>query len=233
MADRFSDTLGKQLFVWSGWVFTVGGTIGSFVLGQANAWIGWLAVLDGYSCPDRPLLCISPAEPRVGGPVREAGRPTPGKPRTETQRSPTRPCEPNPRTGRTSIAYGCRCQTGHARRLCTSHGAVRGGCRRSSPAIVRSSDKAIYAVAKIAEAVSPTLREERFIHPGPDRRGVANELCGHGRPPNTRPDSRHRLLPAIGVVIWRGTGDRTVGYCGRSQRTNGLHHSPGVRCRMV
>jgi hypothetical protein len=48
MADRLYDALGKQLFVWSGWVFTVGGAIGSFVLGQANAWIGWLAILTGF-----------------------------------------------------------------------------------------------------------------------------------------------------------------------------------------
>ena len=47
MADRFWEVLGKQLFVWSGWVFTVGGAIGSFVLGDAYAWIGWLAVLAG------------------------------------------------------------------------------------------------------------------------------------------------------------------------------------------
>ena len=47
MADRYSDVLGKQLFVWSGWVFKVGGAIGSFVLGQGFAWIGWLAVLTG------------------------------------------------------------------------------------------------------------------------------------------------------------------------------------------
>ena len=47
MADRFSDAIGKHLLVWSGWVFTVGGAVGSFVLGQANAWIGWLAALTG------------------------------------------------------------------------------------------------------------------------------------------------------------------------------------------
>jgi hypothetical protein len=47
MADSFFDTLGKHLFIWSGWVFTVGGAVGSFVLGQANAWIGWLAICTG------------------------------------------------------------------------------------------------------------------------------------------------------------------------------------------
>jgi hypothetical protein len=47
MKDRFFDVLGKQLFAWSGWVFTVGGAVGSFVLGQAYAWIGWLSVLAG------------------------------------------------------------------------------------------------------------------------------------------------------------------------------------------
>jgi hypothetical protein len=47
MAGRFSDALGKQIFVWSGWVFTVFGAVGSFVLGQANAWIGWLVVGTG------------------------------------------------------------------------------------------------------------------------------------------------------------------------------------------
>lgn len=47
MAERFAEALGKQLFIWSGWVFTVGGAIGSFVLGQAYAWIGWLFVAVG------------------------------------------------------------------------------------------------------------------------------------------------------------------------------------------
>ncbi len=47
MADRFWDGFGKQLIFWAAWVFTVGGAIGSFVLGQAYAWIGWLAVLTG------------------------------------------------------------------------------------------------------------------------------------------------------------------------------------------
>lgn len=47
MVERFSNSLGKHLFVASGWVFTVGGAIGSFVLSQSNAWIGWLAVLTG------------------------------------------------------------------------------------------------------------------------------------------------------------------------------------------
>ena len=47
MADRFWDGFGKQLIFWAAWVFTVGGAIGSFVLGQAYAWIGWLAVLAG------------------------------------------------------------------------------------------------------------------------------------------------------------------------------------------
>lgn len=44
MAERFSDALGKQLFIWSGWAFTVGGAIGSFVIAEAYAWIGWLFV---------------------------------------------------------------------------------------------------------------------------------------------------------------------------------------------
>lgn len=47
MAERFTEALGKQLFIWSGWVFTVGGAIGSFVLGQGYAWIGWLTVAVG------------------------------------------------------------------------------------------------------------------------------------------------------------------------------------------
>ena len=47
MSERFTEALGKQFLFWSGWVFTVGGAIGSFVLGQASAWIGWLTVLVG------------------------------------------------------------------------------------------------------------------------------------------------------------------------------------------
>ncbi len=47
MSERFSEALGKQFLFWSGWVFTVGGAIGSFILGQAYAWIGWLVVLVG------------------------------------------------------------------------------------------------------------------------------------------------------------------------------------------
>ncbi len=47
MTERFSEALSKQFFVWSGWVFTVGGAIGSFILGQALAWIGWLFVAVG------------------------------------------------------------------------------------------------------------------------------------------------------------------------------------------
>ncbi len=47
MPDRFLEILGRQLFVWSGWVFTVGGAAGGFVLGEGYSWIGWLAVLTG------------------------------------------------------------------------------------------------------------------------------------------------------------------------------------------
>jgi len=47
MAERFIDTLGKQFFIWSGWVFTVGGAIGSFIVGQTYSWIGWLFVVVG------------------------------------------------------------------------------------------------------------------------------------------------------------------------------------------
>ena len=47
MSVSFSEALSKQFFIWSGWVFTVGGAIGSFVLGQAYAWIGWLTVAVG------------------------------------------------------------------------------------------------------------------------------------------------------------------------------------------
>ena len=47
MSESLIAALGKQLYVWSGWVFTVGGAIGSFVLGQAFAWIGWLFVAVG------------------------------------------------------------------------------------------------------------------------------------------------------------------------------------------
>ena len=47
MADKSSTSFGDRLFTMSGWVFTVGGAIGSFVLGQANAWIGWLVALTG------------------------------------------------------------------------------------------------------------------------------------------------------------------------------------------
>ena len=47
MAERFSDALGKQLVFWSGWAFTVGGAIGSFVFAEAYAWIFWLIVAVG------------------------------------------------------------------------------------------------------------------------------------------------------------------------------------------
>lgn len=47
MGDGFATVLGRQFLVWSGWVFTVGGAIGSFVLGGGYSWIGWLLVLTG------------------------------------------------------------------------------------------------------------------------------------------------------------------------------------------
>lgn len=47
MAERFTEALGHRFIFWAGWVFTVGGAIGSFVLGQAFAWIGGLIVVSG------------------------------------------------------------------------------------------------------------------------------------------------------------------------------------------
>ena len=58
MSERFSAALGKQFLFWSGWVFTVGGAIGSFVLGQVFAWIGWLFVLVGMLAVSSHALAL-------------------------------------------------------------------------------------------------------------------------------------------------------------------------------
>ncbi len=47
MGEGYLAVMGRQLFVWAGWVFTVGGAIGSFALGGNYAWIGWLVVFVG------------------------------------------------------------------------------------------------------------------------------------------------------------------------------------------
>jgi hypothetical protein len=81
MTEGYSSVLGRQLFVWSGWVFTVGGAIGSFVLGEAHAWIGWLAVLAGllaltghsYSV-HRRCLELEEANKKLTEQVRDAER---------------------------------------------------------------------------------------------------------------------------------------------------------------
>lgn len=59
MAEQVSSSFGRQFFTWSGWVFTVGGAIGSFVLGQANAWIGWLFVLTGLLALTGQTIALS------------------------------------------------------------------------------------------------------------------------------------------------------------------------------
>lgn len=47
MGDGYLAVMGRQLFIWAGWVFTVGGAAGSFALGGNYAWIGWLALFTG------------------------------------------------------------------------------------------------------------------------------------------------------------------------------------------
>src|SRR5439155_13699462 len=81
MGERFSSLLGRQLFVWSGWVFTVGGAVGSFVQGHGYAWIGWLVVLTvlraltGHSYVIYQQLQTTRAEhDRLAGQLRDAER---------------------------------------------------------------------------------------------------------------------------------------------------------------
>jgi hypothetical protein len=47
MAEGFWSVMGRQLFVWAGWVFTVGGAIVSLSFGEGSAWIGYLVIAAG------------------------------------------------------------------------------------------------------------------------------------------------------------------------------------------
>ena len=192
MADTFVEALGKRLFIWSGWIFTIFGAAGSFVLGQATAWIGWLVLATGVvAITAHTLAChrlrreLEQEKANLAAQLREAERKLNEVPLDLVNRIHELVA---PRSV-TDIAARLAAHADTVIRMSQFAASVTGAIQLRT---FTMRDNCLYAIAKVAEKVMSHLREEDvfiLVHAAEGLRTDCAIMIVH-----QRPDPKHGVV---------------------------------------